>query len=49
MGEYSVARSYLRRAVTEAPGNHNSAALLETTEQVIRMEEGDPADVMSLP
>lgn len=38
MDQYSVARSYLRRAVTEAPGNRDSAALLETTEQVIRMD-----------
>lgn len=38
MDEYGVARNYLRRAVTEAPGNRSSAALLETTEQVIRLD-----------
>ena len=35
---YIVARRYLRRALAEHPGNHDAAARLETTEQILRMD-----------
>lgn len=38
MQAYQLAREYLRKAVTDTPGDAASAALLETIEQVVRMD-----------
>ncbi|HKF47347.1 MAG TPA: tetratricopeptide repeat protein [Terracidiphilus sp.] len=38
MGNYELAEGYLRSAINEAPGDRDSAALLETTEQVLRLD-----------
>lgn len=38
MADYGMAERYLRRALVDAPGDRASAALLETTEQVLHMD-----------
>lgn len=38
MADYAQAQRYLRRALADAPGDHASAALLETTEQVLHLD-----------
>lgn len=38
MADYAGAQRYLRRALAEHPGDHDAAARLETTEQILRMD-----------
>ena len=47
MAKYRLAQRYLRRALVESPGDRDSAARLETTQQVLRMDpfRGEISDV----